>query len=224
LEMGSERSGPRDLQAHMTDMLPQVYLSRPGETAWSLSGQVTGRTDIPLTHRGERDAQELAKQLQGLSIVQVLTSPLQRARRTAVLAGLDECAQPGPDLLEWDYRAYEGRRTAEIPAERPGWRLFEDGCPDGGTLQVVNVRADRVINRVRARGATCSSSRIATSCASSQPVGSACPRQTPATCISRRYHSVFSAIATTWMIQSFAYGTFPHYRQLSHSQEPEASQ
>jgi probable phosphoglycerate mutase len=136
----------------MSDMLPQVYLARHGETAWSLSGQATGRTDIPLTRRGERDAQELAKQLQGLSFVQVLTSPLQRARRTAVLAGFDECAQPDPDLLEWDYGAYEGRRTAEIQAERPGWRLFEEGCPDGETLQAVSVRAERVIDRIRALG------------------------------------------------------------------------
>jgi probable phosphoglycerate mutase len=136
----------------MSDMLPQVYLARHGETAWSLSGQATGRTDIPLTHRGERDAQELAKQLQGLRFVQVLTSPLQRARRTAVLAGFDECAQPDPDLLEWDYGAYEGRRTAEIQAERPGWRLFEEGCPDGETLQAVSVRAERVIDRIRALG------------------------------------------------------------------------
>jgi probable phosphoglycerate mutase len=136
----------------MSDMLPQVYLARHGETAWSLSGQATGRTDIPLTHRGERDAQELAKQLQGLSFVQVLTSPLQRARRTAVLAGFEECAQPDPDLLEWDYGAYEGRRTAEIQAERPGWRLFDEGCPDGETVQVVSVRAERVIDRIRALG------------------------------------------------------------------------
>jgi probable phosphoglycerate mutase len=136
----------------MSDMLPQVYLARHGETAWSLSGQATGRTDIPLTHRGERDAQELAKRLQGLSFVQVLTSPLQRARRTAVLAGFDECAQPDPDLQEWDYGAYEGRRTADIQAERPGWRLFEEGCPEGETLQAVSVRAERVIDRIRALG------------------------------------------------------------------------
>jgi probable phosphoglycerate mutase len=83
----------------MSDMLPQVYLARHGETPWSLGGQATGRTDIPLTHRGERDAQELARQLQGLSFIQVLISPLQRARRTAVLAGFDKCAHPDPDLL-----------------------------------------------------------------------------------------------------------------------------
>ena len=135
----------------MSDILPEVYLARHGETAWSLSGQATGRTDIPLTHRGERDAQELGTLLHGLSFVQVLTSPLQRAQRTAQLAGFDDCAQPDPDLMEWDYGTYEGRRTAEIQAERPGWRLFEDGCPEGETLQAVSARAERVIDRIRAQ-------------------------------------------------------------------------
>jgi len=134
----------------MSDILPDVYLARHGETAWSLSRQATGRIDIPLTPRGERDAQQLGTHLQGLSFVQVLTSPLQRAQRTAELAGFGDCAQPDPDLMEWDYGAYEGRRTAEIQAERPGWRLFEDGCPDGETLQAVSMRAERVIDRIRA--------------------------------------------------------------------------
>lgn len=136
----------------MSDILPEVYLARHGETAWSLSRQATGRTDIPLTHRGERDAQELGMRLQGLSFVQVLTSPLQRAQRTAELAGYGDRAQPDPDLMEWDYGAYEGRRTAEIQAERPGWRLLDDGCPDGETLQAVSVRAERVIDRIRVFG------------------------------------------------------------------------
>jgi len=137
----------------MSGALPKVYLARHGETAWSLSRQATGRTDIPLTDRGERDARELGTQLQGLNFARVLTSPLQRARRTAELAGFGERAQPEPDLMEWDYGAYEGRRTTEIQAERPGWRLFEDGCPNGETLQAVSVRADRVIERIRALGA-----------------------------------------------------------------------
>lgn len=134
------------------DILPEVHLVRHGETAWSLTGQATGRTDIPLTSRGERDAQELGTILQGKSFLQVLTSPLQRAQRTAVLAGFDDCAQPDPDLMEWDYGAYEGRRTAEIQAERPGWRLFKDGFPDGETLQAVSTRAERVIDRIRVLG------------------------------------------------------------------------
>ena len=134
----------------MSGDLPQVYLVRHGETAWSLSGQATGRTDIPLTERGERDAQALIARLKGLSFVNVLTSPLQRAHRTAELAGFGELADVDDNLAEWDYGAYEGRRTADIRAERPGWRLLEDGCPDGETLAAVSLRADRVIDRIRA--------------------------------------------------------------------------
>ena len=130
-------------------ILPQVHLVRHGETAWSLTGQATGRTDIPLTDRGERDAQKLGLLLQGQSFLRVLTSPLQRARQTAVLAGFGDRAELDPDLMEWDYGANEGRRTAEIQAERPGWSLFKDGCPDGETLQAVSDRADHVIARTR---------------------------------------------------------------------------
>jgi len=134
----------------MSDVLPEVYLVRHGETAWSLSGQHTGRTDIPLTERGERDAQELSTRLQGLSFAKVFSSPLQRARRTSDLAGFGESAEIDPDLMEWDYGAYEGRRTLDIRAECPGWRLFEDGCPGGETLAEVSARAERVIARIRA--------------------------------------------------------------------------
>ncbi|TYB90036.1 histidine phosphatase family protein [Oceaniovalibus sp. ACAM 378] len=130
-------------------VLPQIHLVRHGETAWSLTGQATGRTDIPLTDRGERDAQKLGGLLQGQSFLKVLTSPLQRARQTAVLAGFGDRAELDPDLMEWDYGANEGRRTAEIQAERPGWSLFKDGCPDGETLQAVSDRADNVIARTR---------------------------------------------------------------------------
>ena len=129
--------------------LPKLYLVRHGETAWTISGQHTGRTDIPLTDRGEREAQELSARLQEIAFVGVLTSPMQRARRTAELAGFDR-AEPDADLLEWDYGAYEGRRTADIEAERPGWHLFEDGCPGGETVDAVGIRADRVIAKVRA--------------------------------------------------------------------------
>jgi broad specificity phosphatase PhoE len=133
----------------MSQALPTVYLVRHGETAWTISGQHTGRRDIPLTGRGEREAQALSARLKGMSFTKVLTSPLQRARRTAELAGFAECAQADPDLMEWDYGAYEGRRTSDIQAKRPGWRLFEDGCPGGETLVEVSTRADRVIARVR---------------------------------------------------------------------------
>jgi len=150
--MGSEWNGNQEIPAHMSGEFPKVYLARHGETAWSLSRQATGRTDIPLTDRGERDARELGTQLQGLNFARVLSSPLQRARRTAELAGFGERAQPDPDLMEWDYGAYEGRRTAEIQAERPGWSLFENGCPGGETLQAVSERADRVIETIRALG------------------------------------------------------------------------
>lgn len=136
----------------MSGALPQVYLVRHGETAWSLSRQATGRSDIPLTDRGERDAQELGARLKGLSFAQVLTSPLQRARRTAELAGFGKCTDVDADLTEWDYGTYEGRRTADIHAERPGWHLLEDGCPGGETLEAVSARAERVIDRIRALG------------------------------------------------------------------------
>ena len=119
-------------------------------TAWTISGQHTGRTDIPLTERGERDAQELSARLRGMTFGTVLTSPLQRARRTGELAGFGAHAEADAGLLEWDYGAYEGRRTLDIRAERPGWRLFEDGCPGGETVDAVGARADRVIARIRA--------------------------------------------------------------------------
>ena len=134
----------------MNEALPQVYLVRHGETAWTISGQHTGCTDIPLTERGEDDARELSARLRGLSFAKVFTSPLQRARRTGELAGFGESAEADPDLMEWDYGAYEGRRTVDIRAEHPGWRLFEDGCPGGETLVEVSRRADRVIARIRA--------------------------------------------------------------------------
>jgi len=136
----------------MNDALPKVYLVRHGETLWTISGQHTGRTDVPLTARGERDAQALSGRLRGLPFAEVLTSPLQRARRTGELAGYGEDAQADFDLTEWDYGTYDGQRTLDIRAERPGWRLFEDGCPGGETLAAVTVRADRVIARVRALG------------------------------------------------------------------------
>ena len=136
----------------MSDTLSKVYLVRHGETVWTISGQHTGRTDLALTEKGERDAQELSVRLVGFSFAEVLTSPLQRARRTAELAGFGESAQADPDLMEWDYGAYEGRRTIDIRTERPGWDLLKDGCPSGETADAVGARADRVIGRIRALG------------------------------------------------------------------------
>ncbi len=115
-----------------------------------LSGQHTGRTDLPLTERGERQARALADRLRGLAFALVLTSPSRRAARTAELAGFGNLAEIEPDLAEWDYGQYEGHRTAEILAERPDWQLFRDGCPGGEAADQVGARADRVIQRVRA--------------------------------------------------------------------------
>ena len=114
----------------VTEALPIVYLARHGETAWTLSGQHTGRTDLPLTEHGEEQARALGQRLGRPQLAKVLTSPAQRARRTAELAGFGDAAEIDPDLAEWDYGRYEGRRTAEIHAERPDWQLFRDGCPE----------------------------------------------------------------------------------------------
>jgi len=133
----------------MNGVLPVVYIARHGETAWSLSGQYTGRTDLPLTDRGERTARRLGERLKELTFAKVFTSPLQRASRTCALTGYGDVAVVDPDLVEWNYGQYEGRRTAEIVAERPGWQLFVDGCPGGESPGEVAVRADRVIARLR---------------------------------------------------------------------------
>ena len=134
----------------MSEALPIVYLARHGETAWSLSGQHTGRTDLPLTERGERNARQLGERLQGLAFAKVFTSPLQRAARTCELAGFGKVAQIDRDLVEWDYGQYEGRRSAEILAENPNWQLFWDGCPGGEKPDQLGDRADRVVLRLRA--------------------------------------------------------------------------
>jgi broad specificity phosphatase PhoE len=134
----------------MSESLPVVYLARHGETAWSLSGQHTGLTDLPLTERGERTARRLGERLKGLTFAKVFTSPLQRASRTCELAGFGAVAEVDSDLVEWNYGQYEGRRGAEIRAERPDWQLFRDGCPGGESPNEVATRADRVVSRVRA--------------------------------------------------------------------------
>jgi len=134
----------------MSEVLPIVYLARHGETAWSLTGQHTGLTDLPLTGRGERNARALGRRLAGLEFAKVFTSPLQRALRTCELAGFRTGSVEAPDLVEWNYGQYEGRTTAEILAGRPDWQLFRDGCPDGETPEQVGVRADRVVTRLRA--------------------------------------------------------------------------
>src|SRR5208282_852962 len=134
----------------MSMELQIIHLARHGETAWSLTGQHTGLTDLALTANGERNARRLGERLKGIEVARVLTSPLQRARRTCELAGFSAAAEIDRDLVEWNYGQYEGRRTAEILAERPGWDLFRDGCPGGEPPAEVSARADRVVARLRA--------------------------------------------------------------------------
>lgn len=128
---------------------PIVHLARHGGTAWSATGRHTGRSDIALTADGEREARRLGERLAGMQFARVWTSPLQRAARTCELAGFGAVAQADPDLVEWNYGAYEGRRTQDILAERPDWQLFRDGGPGGESPGEVGARADRVIARVR---------------------------------------------------------------------------
>ncbi len=136
----------------MADTLPTIYLARHGETEWSLSGQHTGLTDIPLTARGERNARQLGTRLKGLKFAHVFVSPLQRARRTCELAGFGDQAVVDPDLVEWNYGEYEGKTSAEIHRLRPGWNVFRDGGPGGESPADVRARADRVIARLRGLG------------------------------------------------------------------------
>jgi broad specificity phosphatase PhoE len=136
----------------MSRGLPVVYLARHGETAWTISRQHTGLTDLPLTAQGEAEALRLGARLDGLTFAAVFTSPLQRAVRTCELAGFGKGAGVDPDLREWNYGAYEGRTSAEIRAERPDWQLFRDGCPEGESPDQIGARADRVVRRVRAIG------------------------------------------------------------------------
>lgn len=127
----------------------QIYFIRHGETAWSLTGQHTGRTDLPLTPHGEKMAAQLATTLTGIDFSMVLTSPRLRARATCQLAGLGASARLEPDLAEWDYGDYEGLRTAEIHALHPTWNVWEDGCPGGEMPADAGHRADRMIERLR---------------------------------------------------------------------------
>jgi broad specificity phosphatase PhoE len=133
----------------MSEALPVPYLARHGETAWNLSGQHTGRTDLPLTERGQRNARVLGERLRTLTFAKVFTSPLQRAMRTCDPAGFASAAEIDADLVKWDYGQYEGLSTVQIHAERPGWDMFRDGCPGGESPDQVGARADRVIERLR---------------------------------------------------------------------------
>jgi len=130
-------------------MLPIIYIARHGETEWSLTGQHTGLTDIPLTERGESNARRLGERLRGITFERVYSSPLRRAKRTCELAGFGSSCAMDADLVEWNYGKYEGRLTTEILAERPDWQLFRDGCPGGESPRQIAERAARVVNRIR---------------------------------------------------------------------------
>jgi broad specificity phosphatase PhoE len=134
----------------MTASLQTAWIVRHGETEWSLAGRHTGRTDLPLTARGDQSARRLGARLAGREFAAVYTSPLIRAARTCELAGFGAAARADPDLAEWDYGDYEGRRTVDIRVDRPDWRIFRDGCPRGETPQEVGTRVDRVVKRLRA--------------------------------------------------------------------------
>jgi broad specificity phosphatase PhoE len=133
----------------MSANLPIVALARHGETEWSLTGQHTGLTDLPLTERGEQNARQLGVRLRGMPFDRVLTSPLRRAADTCRLAGFADRAEVVPELVEWNYGDYEGRRTVEIRQQRPDWDLFRDGCPGGENPDDVGRRADLVIAKIR---------------------------------------------------------------------------
>jgi broad specificity phosphatase PhoE len=133
----------------MRDKLPVVYLARHGNTAWTHSGQHTGLTDLPLTPDGERNAVRLGERLKGMAFAKVLTSPLQRAARTCELAGFGAVAETDPDLVEWNYGAYEGLTSTQILQQRPDWDLFRDGCPGGESPQQIGARVDRMVKRIR---------------------------------------------------------------------------
>jgi len=133
----------------MSHAYPQVYLARHGETAWSISGQHTGLTDLPLTEQGERNARQLGGRLEGLRFAAVFTSPLQRAHHTCELAGLGDVAQIDHDLVEWNYGNYEALTTKEIRLLDPLWDIYRDGCPGGESVAEIVARAHRVVEKCR---------------------------------------------------------------------------
>ncbi len=133
----------------MNGTLADVYLVRHGETEWSLSGQHTGLTDVPLTADGEEQARRLQNRLRAVSFAKVFSSPLQRATRTCEIAGYGSVVELDNNLIEWNYGDYEGKKRDWILAQRPGWLIFRDGCPNGELPADVGGRADRAISRIR---------------------------------------------------------------------------
>ena len=133
----------------MISVLPKLFIARHGDTAWTDSHQHTGRTDLPLNARGEEHARQLGERLRGFSFAGVFASPLIRVRKTCELAGFGSAAEIDPDLVEWDYGKFDGRTTADILKEWPGWEMFRDGCPGGESADDVAARVDRFIAKVR---------------------------------------------------------------------------
>jgi probable phosphoglycerate mutase len=127
----------------------RLYLIRHGETEWSLDLRHTGLTDLPLTQNGEDEARALGQHLRDIRFAHVLPSPLQRARKTCALVGLDQAPESEPDLTEWDYGDYEGKRSVDIRQERPDWTIFRDGCPHGEMPGQIAERADRLLTHLR---------------------------------------------------------------------------
>jgi probable phosphoglycerate mutase len=127
----------------------RLFLVRHGETAWSITGQHTGLTDIALTAHGEDQARALAPRIRAISFARILSSPLRRARCTCELAGAGAQAQAEPDLVEWNYGDYEGMRTSDIQGSRAGWNIWRDGCPHGESPADIEGRADRLLGRLR---------------------------------------------------------------------------
>ncbi len=143
--MSARRSAPRPPSGTTGPGRPVVWLARHGETEWSRALRHTGRTDVPLTAAGEAEAAGLGRPLDAVGFDRVLSSPLARARETCALAGLGGRAELRDDLLEWDYGDYEGRTSADIRRDRPGWLLWRDGCPNGQSAADVGTRADRIV-------------------------------------------------------------------------------
>jgi broad specificity phosphatase PhoE len=123
----------------------EIWLVRHGETEWSRLGRHTGRTDLPLTPEGERQARAVGALLGGRPFALVLTSPLLRAKETCRLAGYGDAARLSDDLMEWDYGAYEGRLTVDVRADVPGWTIWTGGVPGGETVEAVGARARLVL-------------------------------------------------------------------------------
>jgi len=131
-----------------------IYLIRHGETAWSKSGQHTGRTDVPLTSGGEAQARALGQRLRGVPFAHAFVSPRRRAIDTWRVSGLKPSAEIREDLSEWDYGRYEGLRSAEIQQQQPGWNVFADGCPEGESSDQMTTRVDGVIAFLRSLSGT----------------------------------------------------------------------